>query len=159
VPERVVDILEPVEVQEQKRGEGAAALGTRQRKLETIAEEESVRQPGQGVVRRLMSYLLLGADSLNHASEMAAYLRHHLEQVGVGRDGHRGEELQDRLHLAIRVDREREGAADSEVFLGKFGSTVTSVIHAAVPVASTRPGRPIPSANVMCSVARRKAAN
>ena len=81
VPERVVDVLEPVEVQEQERGERAAALGARQRKLETIAEEESVRQPGQGVVRRLVGDLLLRADPLDHASKVPAYLSHHLEQA------------------------------------------------------------------------------
>ena len=144
VAEGVVDVLEPVEIQEQQRRERPVALGARQRKLETVAEEEPVRQPGERVVRRLVSDLLLRVDSLDHASKMPADLSHHLEQGGVGRDGRRGEELENRLDLAIRVDREREGSPNSKVLPGKFGSIVTSVIQAALPVASTRPGKPDP---------------
>ena len=80
VSEGVVDVLEAVEIQEQQRGERAVALGARQRELETIAEEQPVRQPRQGVVRRLVSDLLLRADALDHAPELPADLRHHLEQ-------------------------------------------------------------------------------
>ena len=115
VPERVVDVLEPVEIEEQQRGERAVALGARQRQLEAIAEEEPVRQAGQGVVRRLVRDLLLRADALDDAPELPADLGHHLEQGGVGRDRRRGEELQHRGHLAVRVDRERERSADAEV--------------------------------------------
>ena len=86
VAEGVVYVLEPVEVQEQQGGEGSVALGARQRKLETVAKQGSIRQPGQGVVRGLVSQLLPRADSLNRAPKVPAYLSHHLEQADIGRD-------------------------------------------------------------------------
>ena len=115
MPEGVVDVLEPVEVQEQQGSEGSVAFGARQRKLETVAKQGSIRQPGQGVVRRLVSQLLPRADSLNRAPKVPAYLSHHLEQAGIGGDRRCGEELQNRAQLAIRVDWEGKGSANSEV--------------------------------------------
>jgi hypothetical protein len=42
-------------------------------------EQRPVCQPGQVVVRRLVSDLLVRADSLNHAPEVPADLNHHFE--------------------------------------------------------------------------------
>ena len=41
----------------------------------------------------------------------------------------------------------------------KLGSRATSVIHAASPVANTRPGSPTPGGKLICSVRRRNSAN
>ena len=87
VPQRVVDVLEPIEIEEQQRGERAVALGARQRQLEAIAEQKPVREPGEDVVGRLMGDLLLRANPLHDPSELPADLGHHLEQGGIGRDG------------------------------------------------------------------------
>ena len=115
VPERVVHVLEPVEIEEQQRGQRAVTLGARQRQLETVAEQEPVCQPGEGVMRRLVSYLLLRVDSLDHASELPTDLGHHFEQGVVRHDGGRAEELENGVDCAVRVDRERERAPNSKL--------------------------------------------
>ena len=48
----VVDLLEPVEVGEQDRGVGVRALGALGGVLESLLQQQPVRQPGQRVVQR-----------------------------------------------------------------------------------------------------------
>ena len=57
--EVVVDQLEPVEVEEQDRGELSPARGALERLLEPVHEQHPVRQPGQLVVERPLHQLRL----------------------------------------------------------------------------------------------------
>jgi len=59
VPEAVVDDLEVVDVGEEHRDGSVGAAGARQRELEPVEEDHAVRQPGEGVVRRLVLEALL----------------------------------------------------------------------------------------------------
>ena len=59
VPEVVVDQLEPVEVEEQHRGELAPARGALERLLEPVHEQHPVRQARQLVVKRPLHQLRL----------------------------------------------------------------------------------------------------
>ena len=54
VAERVVDLLEPVQVHEQHRDVLAMALGSRQRLTHSVVEEDAVGQAGERVVERLV---------------------------------------------------------------------------------------------------------
>jgi hypothetical protein len=58
VPERVVDLLEAVEVEEHHRRRVPVASGGREGLAEAVAEERSVRERGEGVVERLPLVLL-----------------------------------------------------------------------------------------------------
>src|SRR5205807_7576479 len=53
VAERVVDLLEAVEVDQQHGERVRRALGPRERLVEPVAEERAVREPGQPVVEGL----------------------------------------------------------------------------------------------------------
>jgi len=63
VPERVVDLLEPVEVDEQN-GEGVVGAElSGQRLLQTVQQQDAVRQPCERVVQRSVAQLLLQLQS------------------------------------------------------------------------------------------------
>src|SRR5262249_13995015 len=62
VTERVVDLLEAVEVEQHQRETGPAALRVQERLLQAVVEETAVREPGQRVEeRKLLDLLNLGA--------------------------------------------------------------------------------------------------
>ena len=89
VPEAVVDLLEPVEVDEQQRDRCARALPARQRLLEPVAEERAVGEAGEAVVERLPRELLLERDPLADVAPVEHHAAHvlFLAQVGdVGLD-------------------------------------------------------------------------
>jgi hypothetical protein len=52
MPEPVVDLLEPVDVEHQERQRRAAAARGRERALELLVERAAVGQPGEGVLER-----------------------------------------------------------------------------------------------------------
>ena len=58
VAERVVDVLEVVEVDEQRRARRAVAPAADQELLDAVHDQRPVRQVGQRVVQRLMAQLL-----------------------------------------------------------------------------------------------------
>ena len=64
VTERVVDLLEAVEVDEENRETISGTRGARERLLEPVAEERTVGEPGEAVVERLPRQLLLEPDAL-----------------------------------------------------------------------------------------------
>ena len=68
VTEAVVDDLEVVQVEEQDRHASAAALLARQRVAHAIDEESPVGQPGEAVVGRLASQLLLEGFALAYVA-------------------------------------------------------------------------------------------
>jgi hypothetical protein len=57
VPERVVDLLEPVEVDHDHREGPARALCITYRLLEPIVEQNTIRKPREGVMQRHMTVL------------------------------------------------------------------------------------------------------
>ena len=58
VAQRVVDVLEVVEIDEQRRARGAVAPAAGQQLLDAIHDQRPVRQAGQRVVQRLVTQLL-----------------------------------------------------------------------------------------------------
>ena len=64
MPERVVDLLEAVEVEQQQRQRRALAVGDARRLVETVVQERAVGQVGQRVVIRQVREALLDAAAL-----------------------------------------------------------------------------------------------
>jgi hypothetical protein len=95
VPERVVDELEAVEVEEEDGGRRSASSAVVQGERETIHEQRAIRQPGERVVQRLALDLLLGAATLYGVGE---HVRGGLQEgdlvrsePGRSQDAHRAE--------------------------------------------------------------------
>ena len=65
VAERVVDLLEAIEVHQQHRELGAVAVGDRDLALDLLAEARAVRQPGEAVVQRQVQVQLGEAAQLD----------------------------------------------------------------------------------------------
>jgi len=59
VPEHVVDLLEAVEVHEERRHPGVPACPHDQRVLDTVTQQPPVGQPRQRVIQRRLTQLLL----------------------------------------------------------------------------------------------------
>ena len=70
VPERVVHLLEPVEVDEQDREVLSGARRARELLIEAVPEERAVCEPGQAVVKRLMGELFFQPDPLGHIARV-----------------------------------------------------------------------------------------
>ena len=70
VAERVVDLLEVVEVDEQHREPLVLRVARVQRVLEPVDEQRAVRQPGQRVVERAVRQLLLERDAVGHVARV-----------------------------------------------------------------------------------------
>ena len=69
VTEGVVDVLEVVEVDEQRRPTGAVAAVADQQLLDAVHDQRPVRQPGQRIVEGLIAQLVgLRADEVRHLS-------------------------------------------------------------------------------------------
>ena len=66
VAERVVDVLEPVEVDEQHADAAPAALRLRDRLRQTLVQQQTVRQPGQRVARGHVLQPLLRLNPRRH---------------------------------------------------------------------------------------------
>ena len=79
VTEAVVDLLEPVEVDEQQRENLVRALRARQGLVETVAEQRAVGEAGEAVVEGLARELLLEPDPLGDV----ARVEHHAPDVAV----------------------------------------------------------------------------
>jgi hypothetical protein len=101
VPERVVDRLEVVEVEEQHAGDAPGAAPRGDRLLETVVEQHPVRQPRQRVVQEAMAQLILGALGLGARAGVAHVNR-----------GHVGEDLS--RHAVLRAEAARRVGVDVE---------------------------------------------
>ena len=105
-----------------------------------------------------------GALLFDEESDLAADGRQHRQQVFVGLANLAAEEFHhaDRLGAADdrkperRVQARRDSANDER---GKFASWTTSGIHAGARLAQTRPGRPMPDANVLTLLAAANSSN
>jgi hypothetical protein len=71
VPERVVDLLEVVEVHEQQGDRPGRPAVAGEGPLEVVAEQDPVRQPGQRVVQRVVDQLRLEALAVGDLDEQA----------------------------------------------------------------------------------------
>jgi hypothetical protein len=81
VAEGVVDVLEPVEIEEHHRQRRLGALGVGERDGQSIAEEQAIRQGRQRVVIRLILDLLLGLPALADVARDRDVLLH---RAGLG---------------------------------------------------------------------------
>lgn len=118
VPEAVVDLFEPVEVDEQHRHRVAGALAAREGVLQPVEQEHPVRQSGKGVMQRLVAHLVLDATSPQRPGEDVA-------------DGVQ-ELLLDRLKLVARGESHGEGPRLTHgVVQGDDGRDVVLVLGAA----------------------------
>ena len=70
VAERVVDVLEVVEVEEHDSHVAPGAAGQRERVLDAIAEEVPVGEPGQRIVKRQLAQLLFEALALADVAQV-----------------------------------------------------------------------------------------
>ncbi len=104
VAERVVDELEPVQVEEQHRHRGAAALGPGQGQGDPVQEEDPVGQAGEGVVGGLVGQLGLGVAALDGD---VGQVGGQLEQALLGRAGPAGLVEVDGEDAEDRVRRRR----------------------------------------------------
>src|SRR6185436_20336001 len=80
VPERVVDLLEVVEVDEQHAHRAGAAPGELERLLQPVAEQHPVGQAGEPVVERLVGQVALQAAALGDVPDG----QHHARDGRVG---------------------------------------------------------------------------
>ena len=115
VAEAVVDVLEPVEVEEQHRDAGAVALGPGERVGEELDEQAAVRQPGEQVVVGPVREQVLGRLALDRDRRGLGEHLHDLALAG-GRLARVVEERDDRAEhaAAVRVeDRRRPHPADA----------------------------------------------
>ena len=144
VPERVVDLLEAVEVHHQHGARVAVALGRRQRPLHVLAEQRAVREAGQPVVQRLVLERLgvrLALGDVAHGDQREAavavvrlaVLQLHREGRAVAAQPERlrqaavraarrgrvrlGQPQAAQLVAALRGDHERERVSDGLVLL------------------------------------------
>ena len=76
VAERVVDVLEVVEVEEHDRHVAARAAGQRERVLDAIAEQVPVGEPGQRIVKRQLPQLLFEALALADVAQVERQALH-----------------------------------------------------------------------------------
>ena len=81
VPERVVDVLEVVEIDEQHRDPSAVAPGQRQGPPEPVPEQGAVRQAGEIVVVRQVADAVLGLLALG---DVVVDHDHHRRPVSLG---------------------------------------------------------------------------
>ena len=136
MPQRVVDRLEAVEVEDQQRERGARAVGDAQRLRETIVQQQAVRQIGQRVVIRQVRETLLDAPPLAARAGLAQLaldcrrqaLQPALEDVVARADPHRGDggffparprhdnERQVGVTLAHQIERHRGRQRGHRVF-------------------------------------------
>ncbi len=76
VTQGVVDLLEPVEVEEQQGDQSVLALGPGQLELEVVEQQGPVGQGGQRVVGRLVGQIGLEALALGHVAADRRQLVH-----------------------------------------------------------------------------------
>ena len=83
VAERVVDLLEAVQVEEHEADQRAAATGTRHGQMQPVEEQAAVGQPGQHVVLGELRQPLLGFPALRflvHRVERKGDVARHLDE-------------------------------------------------------------------------------
>ncbi len=134
--QRVVDLLEAVQVEQQQRDGCSLAVGDPRRLLEAIVQERPVRQLGQRVVIRQVRQALLDAPALAPHARLAELALHGRKQplqvvlhdVVVGAGAHR----RDGGIFAHRPRHENEGhigvAQPEQVERGRAGETRNRVI-------------------------------
>jgi hypothetical protein len=86
VAERVVDLLEAVEVEHEHRARTAAAAHARELLLDEAAEHHAVRQPGERVVQRVEATAIGLVRAVDEAAERQQQERE--EHRGLDRDEH-----------------------------------------------------------------------
>ncbi len=114
MPERVVDVLEAIEVEDRDRDPQLGAPRERQRVGEPLAEQPAVGQPGDGVVVGLVTQLLLDAIALEHLREHLADARGEREHLRREVERLVRDALDHREHRPLDDDRERDRPLEAE---------------------------------------------
>ena len=126
VAERVVDVLEAVQVDEDDRERAAVAVARGERLLEPVAQQGAVGQAGERVVERVVLVLHRAAAGPVEGEERQAEQRQRRERELRGDDHDGAEAEQDAdgrgLHLQVRAEvpeevrvlGQRDGARDEE---------------------------------------------
>ena len=96
--ERVVDDLEPVEIDEQNREPPPVSLRLVDGMVQSLAEHDAVGQPGERVMGGNEAQRLFGLHALQVLSDLAADRLQHCGKLGVGfargaTEGHDAERL------------------------------------------------------------------
>ena len=105
----VVDVLEPVEIEEQHGHGAAGALEAGDRLLEAVEEQAAVGEARQGVVQRLGGESVGGPGPLDDTAHLGTASGHHLEELLVGVLDLAGEELEHGHDLPAHQHGEGEG--------------------------------------------------
>ena len=105
VAERVVDVLEAVEVEQQQADVGPVAVGGGQRLLEPVGQQGAVGQPGQAVVQRLVAHLLLGPPALDDRGRDVGDGQQEVDVGLAERPAYRGEGREHAVRAGVALDR------------------------------------------------------
>ena len=119
VPERVVDVLEVVEVEDEERHGRPVALRPRQGEVEVLGQQRAVGQAGERVVVGQAGDLLLGAPAVGHLGaqrRLGLAQRGDVEQDALAVGGAAGLVADDGVALED-VDRAAVGGAHAELAL------------------------------------------
>jgi hypothetical protein len=115
VAQAVVDELEVVDVEEEDRHPGLAAVRLGQCDREAVDEERAVRQPGEGIVQSLMADVGLGSAALCGLGQQVGDRVHEVELVLSERAPVGRLDREDAERRAAAVDRHADGARRSGV--------------------------------------------
>ena len=136
--ERIVDVLEPVQVEEQHRHPGFLATRADDGPAEALGQQRPVRQAGQGVVVGQVAQFLLGAlpvgDVVDHGDEVTAHAQRiaHLRHLDPAQEflvvlaplphlaGPVARALEDVAHAAIEVQAVLAGIEQAGVVADHF---------------------------------------
>ena len=108
VAERVVDVLEAVEVDEQDRQLHAVPPRLGECVAEALTEHAAVGQPGELVIMREMTDALLGLLACDEQADLTADRARALQQRFVGRTAGEAEKLHDAEGVIAGPDRKRK---------------------------------------------------
>ena len=107
VAERVVDVLEVVEIQEHHRDVAPRAPGQRQRVLDAIAKQVAIGEPRQRIVEGQLAQLLLEALALADVAEVQRQALHRRVVASGCCRRFRASDVRARDRRAVRPDRRR----------------------------------------------------
>ena len=115
MPERVVDRLEPVEVDEEHREPGPCPVGARQAVFERVGEQAAAGQAGERVVEGLVHRLLRLRVGDGQADVLGEDLQHLLVGPGVVAVRAVGRDHEAADHGAVLVDGRGHRRVDPRV--------------------------------------------
>src|SRR5262249_52398787 len=115
VPQRIVDVLEVVEIEEQDGDAGVASLDERQGMLDAIAEEVAIGQQRQRIVERELPELLLQGLALADVAEVESETLHGgvLSEIAA--------HALENIAMGVALDAQLDGSDRSGLHFGQLG--------------------------------------